>query len=133
MNLDNILYVEGVKEYVKIVMEGDEKPIMSLMNMKSLEDFLPSPEFLRIHRLFIVHMPKVNTIDRMRLVIGKNVISVSDTYKSTRTPCRNTSTRIPWHNWFLILQLYGFAVLQNLSIALTNLRKTVKPHNRKTA
>ena len=82
MNLDNILYVEGVKEYVKIVMEGDEKPIMSLMNMKSLEDFLPSPEFLRIHRLFIVHMPKVNTIDRMRLVIGENVISVSDTYKN---------------------------------------------------
>ena len=82
VNLDNILYVEGVKEYVKIVMEGDEKPIMSLMNMKSLEDFLPSPEFLRIHRLFIVHMPKVNTIDRMRLVIGENVISVSDTYKN---------------------------------------------------
>lgn len=82
VNLDNILYVEGVKEYVKIVMEGDEKPIMSLMNMKSLEDFLPSPEFLRIHRLLIVHMPKVNTIDRMRLVIGKNVISVSDTYKN---------------------------------------------------
>lgn len=45
VNLDNILYVEGVKEYVKIVMEGDEKPIMSLMNMKSLEDFLPSPNF----------------------------------------------------------------------------------------
>ena len=82
VNLDNILYVEGVKEYVKIVMEGDEKPIMSLMNMKTLEDFLPSPEFLRIHRSFIVHMPKVNTIDRMRLVIGKNVISVSDTYKN---------------------------------------------------
>ena len=82
VNLDNILYVEGVKEYVKIVMEGDEKPIMSLMNMKSLDDFLPSPEFLRIHRLFIVHMPKVNTIDRMRLVIGENVISVSDTYKN---------------------------------------------------
>ena len=82
VNLDNILYVEGVKEYVKIVMEGDEKPIMSLMNMKSLEDFLPSPEFLRIHRSFIVRMPKVNTIDRMRLVIGENVISVSDTYKN---------------------------------------------------
>ena len=82
VNLDNILYVEGVKEYVKIVMEGDEKPIMSLMNMKTLEDFLPSPEFLRIHRSFIVHMPKVNTIDRMRLVIGENVISVSDTYKN---------------------------------------------------
>lgn len=82
VNLDNILYVEGVKEYVKIVMEGDEKPIMSLMNMKTLEDFLPFPEFLRIHRSFIVHMPKVNTIDRMRFVIGKNVISVSDTYKN---------------------------------------------------
>ena len=55
---------------------------MSLMNMKTLEDFLPFPEFLRIHRSFIVHMPKVNTIDRMRLVIGENVISVSDTYKN---------------------------------------------------
>lgn len=82
INLDDILYVEGVKEYVKIVIEGEGKPIMSLMNMKTIEEFLPSPEFLRVHRSFIVHMPKVNAIDRMRLVIGDNIISVSDTYKN---------------------------------------------------
>ena len=49
INLDDILYVEGLKDYVRICLKNGEK-IMSLMSMKKLEDYLPSPEFLRTHR-----------------------------------------------------------------------------------
>ena len=78
---DDILYIEGLKDYVKIYLDNNQRPIHSLMNMKTMEDYLPSPEFLRIHRSYIVHMPKVKTIDHSRLVIGENYLPVSDSYK----------------------------------------------------
>ena len=58
IDLDDILFIEGLKDYVRIYTENGDK-IMSLMNMKTLEDFLPRPEFLRSHRSYIVHMNKV--------------------------------------------------------------------------
>ena len=78
--LDDILYIEGLKDYVRIYMEDGQK-IMSLMNMKKLEDYLPRPEFLRTHRSFIVHMSKAQSVDRFRIVFGTEYIPVSDTYK----------------------------------------------------
>lgn len=81
VNFDDILFVEGVKDYVKIYLDNGQKPIMSLMNMKKVEDFLPSPEFLRTHRSYIVHMNKVSVIDRGRIVFGDNYIPISESYK----------------------------------------------------
>ena len=79
--LDDILYIEGVKDYVKVYMAGDKKPVMSLMNMKKLEDYLPHPEFLRVHRSYIVHMTRIELIDRLRIVFGDKFIPVSESYK----------------------------------------------------
>lgn len=81
VNFDDILFVEGVKDYVKIYLDNGQKPIMSLMNMKKVEDFLPSPEFLRTHRSYIVHMNKVSVIDRGRIVFGDSYIPISESYK----------------------------------------------------
>lgn len=78
--LDDILYVEGLKDYVRICLKNGEK-IMSLMSMKKLEDYLPHPEFLRTHRSYIVHMPEVRSIDRFRIVFGEVFIPISDNYK----------------------------------------------------
>lgn len=80
---DDIIYIEGVKDYVKIYTDNGEKPIMSLMNMKKIEENLPHPEFLRTHRSYIVHMPKVKLIDRFRIAFGEEFIPISDTYKET--------------------------------------------------
>ena len=80
INLDDILYVEGLKDYVRICLKNGEK-IMSLMSMKKLEDYLPHPEFLRTHRSYIVHMPEVRSIDRFRIVFGDVFIPISDNYK----------------------------------------------------
>lgn len=81
VNLDDILYVEGLKDYVRIYLEGETKPITSLMNMKKMEECLPEPEFMRVHRSYIVHMPKMKAIDRSRVIIGNNVIPISESYK----------------------------------------------------
>lgn len=79
--LDDILYIEGLKDYVRIYL-ADGQRIMSLMSMKKLEDYLPRPEFLRTHRSYIVHMTHVTQVDRLRIVFGTEYIPISDSYKA---------------------------------------------------
>ena len=81
INLDDVLYIEGVKDYVKIYFDNGDKPVMSLMNMKRIEESLPSPEFMRTHRSYIVNMMKVKVIDRLRIVFDKVYIPSADSYK----------------------------------------------------
>jgi len=78
--LDDILYIEGLKDYIRIYLQDGTK-IMSLMNMKKLEDYLPRPEFLRTHRSYIVHMSKAEAIERFRIVFGDQYLPISDSYK----------------------------------------------------
>lgn len=81
VNFDDILYIEGVKDYVKFYFEDSSKNLMSLMNMKKVEEYLPHPEFMRIHRSYIVHMTKVGLIDRFRVVMGNQYLPISESYK----------------------------------------------------
>lgn len=80
IDFDKILYIEGVKDYVKIVLEDNSMPILTLLNMKTLETELP-PSFIRVHRSFIVHAPKIGVIERNRIIFGKQNIPISDSYK----------------------------------------------------
>ena len=79
--LDKILYIEGLKDYVKIYLEGEPHPILSLLSLKSLEEMLPNEQFIRVHRSFIVQGRKIKLIDRNRIVFGKEYIPISDSYK----------------------------------------------------
>jgi two-component system, LytTR family, response regulator len=81
IDFKNILYIEGLKDYVKFYLEGTEKPILSLMSMKSLEENLPEQSFMRVHRSFIVNLDKIKTIERNRIVFGMEYIPISDNYK----------------------------------------------------
>ena len=78
--LDDILYIEGEKDYVYFVMKSGEK-VATMMSLKKLESFLPRPEFLRTHRSYIVHMPETQLIDRFRIVFGDAYIPISEHYK----------------------------------------------------
>ena len=80
--VDDIVYVEGLKDYIKIFTEGGEKCTMTLMSMKNMELTLPASKFMRIHRSFIVNKSKVTVIERNRVLFGKVAISVSDTYRN---------------------------------------------------
>lgn len=81
IDLDKILYIEGLKDYVKIYIENEPHPVLSLMSLKSLEEQLPEQKFVRVHRSFIVHMDKIKVIERNRIVFGKTYIPISDSYK----------------------------------------------------
>ncbi len=83
IELKNILYIEGLKDYIKIYEEGNTKPILSLMSMKAMEEMLPASRFMRVHRSYIVQKDKIRIIDRGRIVFGKTYIPVSDSYKQT--------------------------------------------------
>lgn len=80
--LSKILYIEGLKDYVKIYVEDEPHPILSLLSLKSLEEMLPPQRFMRVHRSFIVQSSKISVIDRNRIVFGKQYIPISDTYKT---------------------------------------------------
>ena len=79
---DDIRYIEGLKDYVKIYTEQSPHPILSLMNMKAIEQMLPSSRFIRVHRSFIVQKSKIREIDRNRIVYDKDLyIPIGDSYK----------------------------------------------------
>jgi DNA-binding LytR/AlgR family response regulator len=81
INFNDILYIEGLKDYIKVYISGDDKPVMSLNSIKSLEQKLPEDKFMRVHRSFIVNLDKIDTIERSRIIFGKVYIPVSDQYK----------------------------------------------------
>lgn len=81
IDLKEILYVEGLKDYIKIYMEDAPRPVLSLMSMKAMEELLPPSRFIRVHRSFIVQKDKIRVIDRGRIVFDKVYIPVSDSYK----------------------------------------------------
>ena len=81
IELSRVLYIEGLKDYVKIYLEGEERPVLSLMSMKKLEEMLPADRFVRVHRSFIVHADKIKVIERNRIVFGKEYIPISENYK----------------------------------------------------
>lgn len=62
INLNEVLYFESLKDYVKIYLVGQQKPILSLMSLKSLEESLPAEQFMRVHRSYIVHLEKLNLL-----------------------------------------------------------------------
>jgi len=81
IDLNKILYIEGLKDYVKIYIEGQVNPVLSLMSMKAMEELLPAHRFIRVHRSFIVQPERIKVIERSRIIFGKTYIPISDNYK----------------------------------------------------
>jgi DNA-binding LytR/AlgR family response regulator len=79
INLHDILYIEGLKDYVKIYIS--DKPIVTQMSMKALEDKLPANDFIRVHRSFIVAFNKIDYVQKHMLTIGKKEIPISEHYR----------------------------------------------------
>lgn len=78
---EDILYIEGLKDYVKIYIESEVKPILSLMSLKLLEEELPADRFIRVHRSYIIHRNKISSINKNRIIIDKKQIPIGETYR----------------------------------------------------
>jgi two-component system response regulator LytT len=79
--LKDILYIQGLKDYVKVYLQDAKNPILSLSSLKALEEKLPARRFMRIHRSFIVSLDQIKAVSRNTVQIGEKQISVSDQYK----------------------------------------------------
>lgn len=81
IELNRLVYVEGLKDYVKFYVEGEQHPILSLMSIKRAVELLPERDFIRVNRSFIVRKDKIGVIERSRIVIGNVYIPIGDAYK----------------------------------------------------
>ncbi|MES2109991.1 MAG: LytTR family DNA-binding domain-containing protein [Bacteroidota bacterium] len=77
--LNDILFIEGLKDYISIFTPAER--IITLQNMKKMEDALPEKNFIRVHKSYIVSINKIDSIERSRIFIGDKVIPVGDTYR----------------------------------------------------
>jgi DNA-binding LytR/AlgR family response regulator len=80
LKIDEITYIEGLKDYIKIHLNSSTKPIVTRMTMKSIEEKLPSLEFFRVHKSFIVSLDKIESIRNLKIKIGNAQIPVSESY-----------------------------------------------------
>lgn len=78
---NDILYIEGLKDYIKVYLWNDQNPLLSINSLKLIEQKLPSSKFMRVHRSFIVNLDRIEIIERSRIVFGKIYIPISDQYK----------------------------------------------------
>lgn len=79
VNLQDILYIEGLKDYISIFTSSDR--IITLQNMKHMVETLPTPKFSRVHRSYIVALDKIDSIEKSKIHIGNKAIPIGDTFK----------------------------------------------------
>ncbi len=83
VTISNIRYVEAMSEYLKIYLEGESKPIITLLSMKKMEERLPD-YFMRIHRSYIVNLTKIQEVNKNRIIMDSDTyLPIGDMYKET--------------------------------------------------
>jgi DNA-binding LytR/AlgR family response regulator len=92
IEIAEIQYIESLKDYVKIV--SGEQPVVTLSSMKSIEEKLVSPDFIRVHRSFLVNIRKIQYIRRNFVMVGNKEIPVGDNYKESFLQIINQKNRI---------------------------------------
>ena len=79
--ISDIRYIEGMSEYLKIHLESQPKPIVTLLSMKKMEEFLPS-HFMRIHRSYIINLKKIQEVNKNRVIMdSETYLPIGDNYK----------------------------------------------------
>ena len=79
--ISDIRYIEGMSEYLKIHLESLPKPIVTLLSMKKMEEFLPS-HFMRIHRSYIINLKKIQEVNKNRVIMdSETFLPIGDNYK----------------------------------------------------
>lgn len=81
VNLDDIIYIEGLKDYIKIYTVNGPKALLTKSTMKNIEEKLPEDRFVRVHKSFIVSVSKINMVENNRILFGEKRIPVGNQYK----------------------------------------------------
>lgn len=90
VNIPDIRYVEGMSEYLKVWIEGEAKPIITLLSMKKIEERLPD-YFMRIHRSYIINLNKIQEVNKNRVIMDQDTyLPIGDLYKDSFQTYLNT-------------------------------------------
>ena len=81
INYADVLYIESMKDYIKIYQKNKAKPVLTLMTIKSMEAKLPSQGFMRVHRSFIVKLSEINGVDGNSILINEQAIPIGESYR----------------------------------------------------
>ena len=79
IELADILYIEGLKDYISIFTKTER--VITLQNMKKMEETLPPGQFIRVHKSYIISLDKIESIERSRISICGKIIPIGDTYR----------------------------------------------------
>lgn len=83
VTISDIRYVEAMSEYLKVYVEGEAKPIVTLLSMKKMEERLPA-YFMRIHRSYIINLTRIQEVNKNRVIMDKETfLPIGDMYKET--------------------------------------------------
>ena len=84
ITIEDIIYVNGMKDYVMFYLDGETKPLITHLTMKAVEEMLPPEKFRRVHRSYIIAVDKIKKVDRNDCIyIGNEIIHVPDGYQET--------------------------------------------------
>lgn len=79
----DIVYIEGLKDYLKIHLKAPARPIITRMSIKAIEEQLPPPEFVRIHKSYIVAVAMITSVRKSSVFLGDTELSLSDNYRDS--------------------------------------------------
>ena len=82
VKFDDILFCEGMKDYTQIYLSGKAQPVLTLHNLKNFIAKLPSNDFIRVHRSYVVSLNHVDTISRNEIMVGKKIIPIGNSYRN---------------------------------------------------
>lgn len=81
INLSDVLYLSGMRDYTQLYLKGKTSPLTTLQNLKEFETKLPEDDFIRVHRSYIIAIGQVDSISRNEISIGHHIIPIGNSYK----------------------------------------------------
>jgi len=81
--ISDIIFIEGLKDYIKIHLSSTTRPVVTRMNMKTMEEQLPATKFIRIHKSYIISVRHIASVRKNSVFVNEHELPVGDNYKET--------------------------------------------------
>lgn len=83
INIDTIVYLQGLKDYIKIYTSNADRPVLTLSSFKDILEKLPALKFIRVHKSYVVNIEHIRAIQKSKILVQDMRIPVGETYKDT--------------------------------------------------
>lgn len=83
VNLKDILYIAGMKDYTQVYLKSKPNPLITLQNLREFETKLPADLFIRVHRSYIISVNEIEIISRNEIYLGKHIIPIGEAFRQS--------------------------------------------------